>query len=99
MRTGFVERNRMHSAILSISGVYPARRIMDLHLSQAEFSRTVVTRANHLTVVADHSKFAVQAAVEVFGIAEVDTLATCRPPPTIIAQRLAGTGTKVMATE
>ncbi len=92
----FVERFRVRTAILSIAAITPDDGFMDFHLSEAEFSRAVMRQANHVMVVADHAKFAVQASVKVSDFADVDSLITDRPPPPPTAARLAEAGVMVM---
>ncbi len=92
----FVERFRVRHAILSIAAMTSDDGFMDFHLSEAEFSRAVMGRASHVMVVADHSKFTVQAPVKVCGFSEVDTLITDRPPPPPIAARLGEAGVTVL---
>jgi DeoR/GlpR family transcriptional regulator of sugar metabolism len=68
-------------------------------LSEAEFSRAVIARANRVMVVADHSKFAAQAPVQVCGFAEVDVLITDQAPPAAIARQLDDAGVRVTIAE
>ncbi len=91
----FVERFRVRHAVLSIGAIAADGGFMDFHLSEAEFSRAVIARANRVMVVADHSKFAAQAPVEVCGFAEVGALITDQPPPAAVAQRLDEAGVSV----
>ncbi len=93
--TRFVERFRVRHAVLSIGAIAADDGFMDFHLNEAEFSRAVIARANRVMVVADHSKFAAQAPVQVCSFAEVDTLITDRPPPAAVAQRLDEAGVTV----
>ncbi len=95
----FVERFRVRTAILSIAAITADDGFMDFYLSEAEFSRAVMDRANQVMVVADHSKFSAQAPVKVCDFAEVDTLITDRPPPAPIAERLAEAGVTIMVAE
>lgn len=90
--TEFVERFRVRIAILSIAAINLDDGFMDFHLSEAEFSRAVIRQANQVIVVADHSKFDIQAPVKVCDFADVDTLITDRPPPPAFAKRLAEAG-------
>lgn len=60
---------------------------MDFHLKEAEFSRAALQRASRVMVVADHSKFGIQAAVRVCGFDAVDILVTDRAPPDSLTSR------------
>ena len=93
--TRFVEGFRVRHAVLSIGAIAADYGFMDFHLSEAEFSRAVIARANRVMVVADHSKFAAQAPVQVCGFAEIGALITDRPPPAAVARRLDEAGVRV----
>ncbi len=95
----FVERFRVRHAVLSIGAIAADDGFMDFHLSEAEFSRAVIARANRVMIVADHSKFAAQAPIQVCGFAEVDVLITDQTPPDAIALRLHEAGVRVTITE
>lgn len=84
----FVERFRAHTAILSIAAIHPVDGLMDFHLSEAEFSQAVLQRANRVMVVADSSKFGMQAPVQVCALDAIDCLVTDTPPPAALAARL-----------
>ena len=92
---GFVEQFQVRTAILSIGAIQLSDGFMDFHLAEAEFSRAVLNRAKHVMIVADHSKFAVQASVRVCGFNAVDSLITDRPPPLPVAKRLDEAGVMV----
>ena len=69
-------------AILSIGAIHPNNGLMDAHLVEAEFSRTVMAQAEHTIVVADRSKFGCRGFVKVCAPDLIDTLITdCAPPP------------------
>ncbi len=95
----FVEGFRVRTAILSIAAITPDDGFMDFHMGEAELSRVLIRRANHLMVVADHSKFAVQAPVKVCDFSEVGTLVTDRAPPPAIAERLREAGVMVLVAD
>jgi DeoR family glycerol-3-phosphate regulon repressor len=95
----FVEQFKVRTAILSIAAISADAEFMDFHLSEADFSRAVMGRANHVMVVADHTKFTVQATVKVCDFSEVETLITDRPPPPPIAARLTEAGVMVVVAE
>ncbi len=95
----FVEQFRVRYAILSIAAIDPDDGFMDFHLSEREFSRAVMARANQVMVVADHSKFALRAPVKVCDFAEVGALITNQPPPAPAAERLAEAGVMLIVAE
>ena len=78
----FVEQFRVRLAILSIAAISLEHGLMDSHLSEAEFSRAVISQAQRVMVVADHSKFGSEAAVKVCDLDAVTSIVTdCAPPP------------------
>jgi DeoR family glycerol-3-phosphate regulon repressor len=93
--TRFVERVRVRHAVLSIGAIAADDGFMDFHLDEAEFSRAVIARANRVMVVADHTKFATQAPVQVCEFSEVGALITDQPPPAAVARRLDEAGVQV----
>ncbi len=93
---GFVEQFRVRYAVLSIGAIDAQDGLMDFHLQEAEFSRAVIARAGQTLVVADHSKFGIQAPVRVCGLADIDSLITDRPPPQGLRHRLSESGTKLL---
>jgi len=95
----FVERFRVRHAVLSIGAITSNDGFMDFHLSEAEFSRAVIARADRVMVVADHSKFTAQAPVQVCGFTEVGALITDQPPPAAVAQQLDEAGVTVTIAE
>lgn len=84
----FVNRFRTRYAIVSIGAIHPEEGMMDYHLPEAEFGQTVIARAAHVIVVADHSKFQNQAPVKVCDFHQIGTLITDRIPPDPVRRRL-----------
>ena len=95
----FVEQFRADYAVLSIGAIHPEDGLMDYHLVEAEFSRAVMRRSAATLVVADHSKFGIQAPVRVSGYEAIDILVTDRAPPPAIAERIAEADARVFVAE
>ena len=93
----FVQAFRVRHVVISISAVDPVGGLMDYHLAEADFARTVLGCGETRTVITDHSKFNRRALVRVAGFSEVDRLVTDRAPPPEITERLqaAGTGLEI----
>ncbi|MEE8533939.1 MAG: DeoR/GlpR family DNA-binding transcription regulator [Alphaproteobacteria bacterium] len=94
--TTFVRQFRVRLALLSIGAIDAENGLMDYHLSEAEFSRVVMERAERTIVVADRSKFGRRALVRVAGFDDVDTLITDVEPPAPYGQLLRQAGARVM---
>jgi len=94
--TAFVRQFRVRLAFLSMAAIDAVDGLMDYHLSEAEFSRVVMERAERTIVVADGSKFGTRALVRVAGLAAVDTLITEAPPPPPFDSLLAEAGIAVV---
>jgi DeoR family glycerol-3-phosphate regulon repressor len=95
----FVEQFRVRYAVLSIGAIAGEDGLMDFHLQEAEFSRAVMARASRTMVVADHTKFGMQAPVRVCGFEAIDLLITDRAPDPEIAMRIREAGTELQITE
>lgn len=95
----FVEQFRADFAVLSIGAMHPEDGLMDFHLVEAEFSRAVMRRSAATIVVADHSKFGIQAPVRVSGYEAIDILVTDRPPPESIEERVSEAGARIFVAE
>jgi DeoR family glycerol-3-phosphate regulon repressor len=94
--TAFVRQFRVRLAFLSIAAIDAEDGLMDYHLSEAEFSRVLMERAERTVVVADHSKFGRRALVRVAGFDAVDTLITDANPPAHFAELLRVAGLRVV---
>ena len=94
----FVEQFRVKHAILSIAALRADDGLMDFHLSEAEYSRAIIRRADRTLVVADHSKFGSHAPVRVCGLEEIDLLITDQAPPEPLAGGLAAEQVRVLVT-
>lgn len=89
----FVQAFRVRHVVISISAVDPVGGLMDYHLAEADFARTILGCGETRTVITDHSKFNRRALVRVAGFSEVDRLVTDRSPPPEIIERLQAVGT------
>lgn len=92
----FIGQFQVRTAILSIGAIHAEQGLMDYHLSEGEFSRAVMARAERTIVVADHSKFGRRGFVEVCAVDDIDVLVTDQPPPEPYARRLAAGGVEVV---
>ena len=93
----FVEQFRVRTAILSIGAINLDDGMMDFHLSEAAFSQAVIRRANKVMVVADSSKFGLQAPIKVCGFSDIDVLVSEAPPPKGYRQRLTAANVQSIA--
>jgi DeoR family glycerol-3-phosphate regulon repressor len=87
--TDFIAQFHVHTAILSTGAIDIDEGLMDYDLAEAAFSRVVISRAERMIVVADHSKFGRRGLVGVCPLESVDLLITDRPPPAEFAARFA----------
>lgn len=95
----FIADFKVRHAIISIGAMDAEMGLMDYHLAEAEFARTVLSCGQQRFVITDHTKFNRTALVRVAGFADFDFLVTNRTPPADIMQRLdeAGTTVKIAA--
>ncbi len=84
----FIGQFRAHIAFLSVGAIDIEDGLMDYHMSEAEFSRAVIERAERTIVVADRSKLGVRALVRVAGFDAIDTLITDSEPLPAFARKL-----------
>ena len=92
----FVEQFAVQHAILSMKAINVEHGLMDTYLDEAEFSRAVLKRAKHITVVADHSKFTTTSFVTVCEFDSIDTLITTAQPPQALFKNLQASNVKVV---
>lgn len=93
--TTFIAQFRVRVAFLSIAAIDPGDGYMDYHLTEAEFSRVVIERAERTVIVADRSKFGRRALVRVAGLGAVDLLITDAEPRPPFPRLLAEAGVEV----
>ncbi len=72
---------------------------MDFRPEEAEFSQALMRRANQTIMVADHSKFGRQAAVQVCDFAAVDLLVTETAPDQVFCRRLDDAGVRLLTAD
>ena len=77
----FVGQFQVRHAILSLGAIDAEGNMMVYHLSEAEFSRAVMERAENVIVAVDHSKFGRSGLVRICEPGRVDSLVTDEPPP------------------
>ncbi|MCP4329352.1 MAG: DeoR/GlpR transcriptional regulator [Alphaproteobacteria bacterium] len=88
----FIRQFQVRYAILSIGAIDKDNGLMDAHLAEAEYSRTVIGQAESAIVVSDHSKFGATGFVKVCAFDAVDTLITDQDPSPAFVRRLAESG-------
>jgi DeoR family glycerol-3-phosphate regulon repressor len=89
----FIANFKVNYAVISIAAVGADTGLMDYHLAEAEFARTVLTCGKQRIVITDHTKFNRTALVRVGGFADFDTLVTDKVPPPEILGALEAAGT------
>jgi DeoR family glycerol-3-phosphate regulon repressor len=91
----FIQRFKVRHAFISIGAIDPEMGLMDFHLAEAEFARTVLSRGERRVVVSDHSKFDRTALVKVCDFSNIDVLVTDRLASDAITEALARSGTEL----
>ena len=91
----FIQRFKVRHAFISIGAIDADMGLMDFHLAEAEFARTVLRRGERRMVVSDHSKFDRTALVKVCDFSDIDLLITDRLPSSAITEALARSGTEL----
>ena len=84
----FIGQFRAQTAFLSVGAIDIEDGLMDYHMSEAEFSRSVIERADRTIIVADRSKLGLRALVRIAGFDAIDTLITDSEPFPAFAKRL-----------
>ena len=92
----FVRQFHVQYAILSIAAISLQGQFMDHHLIEAEFSRAMIDQAQKVIVVADSTKFATRAFVEVCSLQQVDMLVCDSVPPEALLDRLEQADIKII---
>jgi DeoR family glycerol-3-phosphate regulon repressor len=91
----FIARFKVRHAFISIGAIDPDMGLMDFHLAEAEFARTVLARGERRVVVSDHTKFNRTALVKVCDFSDIDLIVTDRLPSDEITEALARSGTEL----
>ncbi len=90
----FVASFSVRHSIISIGAVDAVTGLMDHHLAEAEFARTVLSCGQQRTVITDHTKFSRTALIKVCGFGEFDLLVTDTAPPEPILEQLTRSSTR-----
>lgn len=85
---------RARHAVLTI-GAVDLSCIMDFDLQEAEIAKAMIERADHVTVLADSSKFDRRAVFEVAPLSRIDTLVTDIQPSDPMARAIAAAGVQL----
>ena len=91
----FIQRFKVRHAFISIAAIDATMGLMDFHLAEAEFARTVLNSGEKRVVVSDHSKFDRTALVKVCDFSGIDLLVTDQLPPPDITDALTRSGTEL----
>ena len=76
----FIQRFKVHHAIISIGAVDIENGMMDYRLDEAEFAATVLSRGDNAMIISDHTKFGRSGLVKVCEYSDVDILITDKEP-------------------
>lgn len=82
-------------AVLTIGGLVAAGAY-DFQIEEAGIARAMVAQAQHVTVIADGSKFNRRALFQVCRLEEIDRIVVDRPPDQALADALADAGVEVI---
>jgi len=85
----FVAGFRVRHALISIAGLEADFGASDAHYAEAEFARTVLSRAEHRTILSDSSKFDRASLAQVGGFDQINRLVCDAMPQGRLAQALA----------
>ncbi|WP_026261685.1 DeoR/GlpR family DNA-binding transcription regulator [Kiloniella laminariae] len=83
----FIKNFRVQTAVFSI-GAVTAGGLMDFRLSEKEFCRAVMDRAERVIVAVDHTKFERKGIVHLAELGEMDLLVTDQEPPKDLVEAL-----------
>lgn len=91
----YVRQFNVKYAVLSAAAIDAANGFMLHDMDEAEFSREILTRAEHSIVAADSSKFGRQAPIRIGSADMINVLVTDAPPPKDIQALLTGHGVEI----
>ncbi|GAB4070586.1 DeoR/GlpR transcriptional regulator [Ancylobacter sonchi] len=89
---------RVRHAVLTV-GAIDQTSIMDFDLQEAEVAKAMITRADRVTVLADHSKFDRRAVFEVAPLGRINTLVTDLPPAETMKSAIRNAGIELIVAE
>lgn len=92
----FVGQFQVRHAILSLGAIDREGNMMVYHLSEADFSRAVMARAENVIVAVDRSKFGRKGLVKICEPERIDSLVTDATPPEPLRGRLAAAEVEVL---
>ena len=92
----FVGQFQVRHAILSLGAIDREGNMMVYHLSEADFSRAVMARAENVIVAVDRSKFGRKGLVNICEPERIDSLVTDAAPPEPLRGRLAAAEVEVL---
>ncbi|MSP83314.1 MAG: DeoR/GlpR transcriptional regulator [Alphaproteobacteria bacterium] len=97
--TAFIEQFRVKTAILSLGALDVEDGPMNFDLSEATFSRVMISRAMRSILVVDGSKFGRRAVIKAMPYTSINLLITDRIPPAPFDRLLADAKVQVMVAE
>ncbi len=87
-----IARYRADHAVLTVGAIDPAHGFMDYDVEEAMIARAMIRQAQHVTFIADHSKFGRVAMAHVCDLSAVNRLVTERAPPAPTEEALRAAG-------
>jgi len=88
-----LERCQVHKAFISCRGVDPGRGLSEATMEQADLKRKMIQRAEHVILLADHTKFGLKSSWFFSKLSDIDTfIADRRPGPAIMRALKTGGG-------
>jgi DeoR family glycerol-3-phosphate regulon repressor len=90
-----VARFRARRAVLTVTALDAVRGAMDADAAECEVARAMLEAARECIVLADSSKFGVEATHVVCPLSQIDVLISDAPPPPELSDALAAAGTRL----
>lgn len=91
-----IERFRADHAVITVGAIDALRGVMDYDVEEAMVARVMLRQARRLTVLADATKFARVALVQVCELAAVARLVTDRVPDAALAEAMRRAGVQIV---
>ena len=94
-----LERCHVRKVFISCRGVDPARGLSEASTEQAELKRKMIQRAEHVILLADHTKFGVKSSWFFAKLSDIDTVIADQRPGSAIMRALKSGGTEFILSE
>lgn len=95
----FIARYKVDFAVIGASSLDPDGAVLDFDAQEVSVARAILKNARTRILVADASKFDVNAPVRICDVAEIDYVITDAPPPPDFMQAANAGQTKVLIAE